>query len=154
MLDRDAPSGETMVEELRAPGRDRAIRLLPILLRPRIAGWPSTTVVARLGRIDALVNNAGINDKIGLDSGTPEEFIRSLERNLLHYYCMAHYALPHLQRGRAPIVNHQLQDRGHRPGRHLGIRGGQGRRSGPHPRMGGGAAAVWYSRQRKFFPRK
>jgi NAD(P)-dependent dehydrogenase (short-subunit alcohol dehydrogenase family) len=61
--------------------------------------------IQRFGRIDALVNNAGINDKVGLESGNPEDFIRSLERNLLHYYCMAHYALPHLKSSRGPIVN-------------------------------------------------
>jgi L-fucose dehydrogenase len=51
------------------------------------------------------VNNAGINDKIGLEHGNPEDFVRSLERNLLHYYCMAHYSLPHLKISRGPIVN-------------------------------------------------
>jgi L-fucose dehydrogenase len=46
--------------------------------------------VARLGGIDGLVNNAGINDNIGLDAGR-EAFMGSLERNLIHYYVMAHY---------------------------------------------------------------
>jgi len=57
------------------------------------------------GRIDALVNNAGVNDKIGLEHGSPEEFVASLERNLLHFYCMAHYALPALKDSRGSIVN-------------------------------------------------
>jgi len=57
------------------------------------------------GRLDALVNNAGINDKVGLEKGTPEEFVRSLERNLLHYYNLAHYALAHLKQTRGSIVN-------------------------------------------------
>jgi L-fucose dehydrogenase len=59
----------------------------------------------RLGRIDALVNNAGVNDKIGLEDGTPEKYVESLERNLLHYYNMAHYALPHLKKASGAIVN-------------------------------------------------
>lgn len=57
------------------------------------------------GRLDALVNNAGVNDKIGLETGDPEQFITSLQRNLLHYYNMAHYALPFLKRARGVIVN-------------------------------------------------
>jgi L-fucose dehydrogenase len=61
--------------------------------------------VTKFRRIDALVNNAGINDKVGLEQGTPEDFLRSLERNLLHYYHMAHYALPHLKETRGSIVN-------------------------------------------------
>lgn len=57
------------------------------------------------GRIDALVNNAGRNDKVGLEQGNPEEYVASLNRNLVHYYSMAHYALPHLKRSRGAIVN-------------------------------------------------
>ncbi len=58
----------------------------------------------RFGHIDGLVNNAGINDNIGLDAGR-EAFIGSLERNLIHYYVMAHYTVPHLKTSRGAIVN-------------------------------------------------
>ncbi|WP_294765331.1 SDR family oxidoreductase [uncultured Rhodoferax sp.] len=60
--------------------------------------------VARFGRIDGLVNNAGVNDSIGLDAGR-EAFIGSLERNLIHYYVMAHYCVPHLKASKGAIVN-------------------------------------------------
>jgi L-fucose dehydrogenase len=56
-------------------------------------------------RIDGLVNNAGINDGIGLEKGNYESFIASLHRNLVHYYLMAHYALPELIKSKGPIVN-------------------------------------------------
>jgi L-fucose dehydrogenase len=59
----------------------------------------------RCGRIDALVNNAGANDKVGLEEGTPQEFIDSIHRNLWHYYSMTHYALPSLKAARGSIVN-------------------------------------------------
>jgi L-fucose dehydrogenase len=59
---------------------------------------------ARFGRIHGLVNTAGINDNIGLDAGR-EAFIGSLERNLIHYYVMAHYTVPHLKTSRGAIVN-------------------------------------------------
>jgi L-fucose dehydrogenase len=62
-------------------------------------------VVKKLGRLDALVNNAGRNDKVGLEQGNPEEYVASLKRNLVHYYAMAHYALPQLKRARGSIVN-------------------------------------------------
>lgn len=58
-----------------------------------------------LGRIDALVNNAGVNDKVGLEHGSPEEYVASLERNLLHYYSMAHFALPFLKQAHGAVVN-------------------------------------------------
>lgn len=61
--------------------------------------------IRRFERIDALVNNAGVNDKVGLEHGSPQKYIESLERNLLHYYNMAHFALPHLKKSRGSIVN-------------------------------------------------
>ncbi|MGB7845287.1 MAG: SDR family oxidoreductase [Candidatus Acidiferrum sp.] len=60
---------------------------------------------SEFGRVDDLVNNAGGNDKIGLEHGTPEKYIGSLERNLFHYYNMAHYALPELIKSHGSIVN-------------------------------------------------
>ena len=61
-------------------------------------------VVDEWGRIDGLVNNAGVNDGVGLDAGR-DAFLASLERNLIHYYVMAHYCVPHLKASRGAIVN-------------------------------------------------
>jgi L-fucose dehydrogenase len=61
--------------------------------------------VARFGRIDGLVNNAGVNDGVSLTQGDSERFMLSLSRNLLHYYEMARLALPHLRAARGAIVN-------------------------------------------------
>lgn len=59
----------------------------------------------KFGRLDALVNNVGVNDRVGLEKGSPEAFVASLERNLFHYYNMAHFALPALKETRGAIVN-------------------------------------------------
>jgi L-fucose dehydrogenase len=59
---------------------------------------------AEFGRVDGLVNNAGVNDNVSLQAGRAA-FVQSLEANLLHYYVMAHYCLPHLQASRGAIVN-------------------------------------------------
>ena len=62
-------------------------------------------VVEKLGRIEGLVNNAGINDGVGLEKGDYESFMKSLHRNLVHYYLLAHHALPHLIKSSGAIVN-------------------------------------------------
>mgnify|MGYP005812212029 CR=1 FL=1 len=62
-------------------------------------------VVKTYGRIDGLVNNAGYNDSVGLENGNYEDFIASLHRNLVHYYLLAHYALPELKKRKSSIVN-------------------------------------------------
>lgn len=57
------------------------------------------------GKLIGLVNNAGVNDGIGLESGTPERFLHSLQQNLVHYYALAHHALPLLKASRGSIIN-------------------------------------------------
>ncbi|WP_067029498.1 SDR family oxidoreductase [Allomuricauda sp. CP2A] len=61
--------------------------------------------IARYGKINGLVNNAGINDGVGLEHGNYKDFLRSLERNVGHYYVMAHYVLPYLKKNKGSIVN-------------------------------------------------
>lgn len=61
--------------------------------------------VKEYGRIDALVNNAGANDGVGLESGDPAKFMASLQNNLSHYYNLAHFALPYLKAAKGNIVN-------------------------------------------------
>ena len=60
--------------------------------------------VARFGRLDGVVNNAGVNDNQSLEAPV-ENFRRSLERNLVHYYTVVHHALPHLKQSKGSIVN-------------------------------------------------
>jgi len=62
-------------------------------------------VVKEFGRIDGLVNNAGVNDSVSLENGNYEDFMASLHRSLVHYYLMAHNALPELKKSKGSIVN-------------------------------------------------
>jgi len=64
-----------------------------------------TRTVELAGRIDGLVNNAGLNDGTGLENGNYESFMISLHRNLIHYYLVAHHALPELIKSKGSIVN-------------------------------------------------
>ena len=60
--------------------------------------------VSLFGGLDVLVNNAGFNDGLGLET-PPEKFIVSVQNNLLHVYAMTHYALPQLRKGPGSLVN-------------------------------------------------
>jgi len=57
------------------------------------------------GSIYGLVNNAGVNDSVGLEHGNYEDFVASIHKNLTHYYLMAHYALPELKKSKGVILN-------------------------------------------------
>lgn len=63
------------------------------------------TILHKFGRIEGLVNNAGMNDGVGLENGDYESFMSSLHRNLVHYYLLAQLALPALVRSKGAIVN-------------------------------------------------
>ncbi|MEQ9326030.1 MAG: SDR family oxidoreductase [Rhodospirillales bacterium] len=56
------------------------------------------------GPIYGLVNNAGANDSVGLEAG-PEAFRQSLDRNLVHYYTLAHLFADDLRRSGGAVVN-------------------------------------------------
>jgi L-fucose dehydrogenase len=62
-------------------------------------------VADNFGRIEGLVNNAGVNDGIGLEHGNYEAFMASLHKNVVHYYLMAHHSLPCLKQSKGAIVN-------------------------------------------------
>jgi L-fucose dehydrogenase len=63
-------------------------------------------LVKDVGRIDGVVNNAGVNDGVGLENGSYEGFMSSLHKNLTHYYLVVHYALPELKKSKnASIIN-------------------------------------------------
>lgn len=62
-------------------------------------------IVRKYNRIDGLVNNAGVNDGINLEQGSYEGLLSSLHKNLVHYYLIAHHALPHLKKSKGAIVN-------------------------------------------------
>ena len=62
-------------------------------------------VITEFGHIDGLINNAGVNDGVGLEKGNYESFVASLHKNLIHYYLLAQFALPELKKSKGAIVN-------------------------------------------------
>lgn len=60
--------------------------------------------IEHFGRLDGLVNNAGVNDNVSLEHSVTE-FRASLEKSLTHYFAMMHHALPHLRASKGAVVN-------------------------------------------------
>jgi NAD(P)-dependent dehydrogenase (short-subunit alcohol dehydrogenase family) len=104
IVGRDAQAGKQLQSELQNSGARCGLITVDLATAESCSQSVDQTLQA-FGRIDALVSNAGRNDKVGLESGSVDEYVASLNRNLVHYYGMAHYALPHLKRSRGAIIN-------------------------------------------------
>lgn len=61
--------------------------------------------VDKFGRLDGLINNAGVNDGVNVEEGSPEAFMQSIVKNLSHVYNLTHYALPHLKASKGVVIN-------------------------------------------------
>ena len=59
----------------------------------------------KYGRIDGIVNNAGRNDNLDVETTSWQDFEASLHGNLTHYYELVHQALPYLKESKGSIVN-------------------------------------------------
>lgn len=92
------------VEELKAIGKE-SHQIVADLTKPEDCKKAVEAVITKFGRIDGLVNNAGVNDGVGLENGNYEDFAASLHKNLVHYYLMAQHALPYLKESKGAIVN-------------------------------------------------
>ena len=75
------------------------------LTNPKECKRAVRSIINEFGRIDGLVNNAGVNDGVGLENGNYQDFIKSIERNLGHYYTMTKLVLPQLKKNKGSIVN-------------------------------------------------
>jgi len=92
------------IKEIEAEG-GKALSVVAELTHPDDCKRAVDQVIAMCGRIDGLVNNAGVNDGVGLESGDYEKFVASVHKNLVHYYLMAQHALPELKKTKGSIVN-------------------------------------------------
>jgi L-fucose dehydrogenase len=104
IVGRDEEAGKQLQSDLKSKGASCGLITVDLATSESCSKSVEQTL-KDFGRIDALVNNAGRNDKVGLEHGSPDEYVASLNRNLFHYYSMAHYALPHLKRSRGAMVN-------------------------------------------------
>ena len=104
VVGRNEADNLNVIHEIEAAG-GKAMQVVAELSDPLTCKQTIDAVIATYGRIDGLVNNAGVNDGIGLEHGSYEGFMASLHRNVVHYYLLAHYALPELIKSKGSIVN-------------------------------------------------
>ena len=100
VVGRSKEDNEAIVNEIRT-----GFAVTAELTHPEESENAVKATIEKFGRIDGLVNNAGVNDGVGLEKGNYEAFIASLHKNLVHYYLMAHHALPELIKSKGSIVN-------------------------------------------------
>ncbi len=98
IVDRDAAAAESLAAELGA----RAV--VADLTDDAACEAAVRATVDAEGRLDALINNAGVNDGVPL-TAPPADFLASLRRNLLPAYALTHFARPHLIAVQGAVVN-------------------------------------------------
>lgn len=104
IVGRNAQDNEVVVQEVIAAG-GQCWQVAAELSQPEECEKAVQAVVQQFNRIDGLINNAGVNDGVGLEHGDYKRFMESLHKNVVHYYLMAHYALPELKKSKGSIVN-------------------------------------------------
>jgi len=104
IVNRSRERGEKLHNELQQDGK-KSLFVQADLSEASQCERAIRETIDQLGQLDILVNNAGINDNVELENGSPDAFMQSLQNNLLHYYSLAHFALPHLKKSKGNIIN-------------------------------------------------
>jgi 3-oxoacyl-[acyl-carrier protein] reductase len=97
-------AAEKVVAGIEAAG-GKAIAVQANLSDPESIGPLVETVVAKLGPIDALVNNAGIYEFGPLEQVTPEHFHKQFNLNVLGLLLVTKAAVPHFNPAGGSIIN-------------------------------------------------
>jgi L-fucose dehydrogenase len=104
IVSRNEVDNQALVNSLENEGK-KAYQFVTELSKPDDCKQVMALILKQFGKIDGLVNNAGVNDGVNLEHGDYERFMASLHSNLVHYYLMAQYALPALIKSKGAIVN-------------------------------------------------
>jgi L-fucose dehydrogenase len=104
IVGRDEADNLKTVKAIESNG-GKAFQVTAELTNPDECEKAVKNVLEKFGKIEGLVNNAGVNDSVNLEHGSYEAFMASLHSNVVHYYLMAHHALPALKQSKGSIVN-------------------------------------------------
>jgi len=104
IIGRSKEDNKKLQEQILSEGK-QALEVVAELTNPDECKKAVDAVIAAFNRIDGVVNNAGVNDGVGLEKGDYKGFVDSLHKNLIHYYLIVHHALPQLIQSKGSIVN-------------------------------------------------
>lgn len=93
-----------VVNEVKANGGQTS-HVVAELTQPEECKKAVEAIAQQYGRVDGVVNNAGVNDGVGLENGDYESFMASLHKSVVHYYLIAQHALPYLIKSKGAILN-------------------------------------------------
>ena len=124
IIGRDAEAGKKLRSEIQDKG-SRCGLISVDLSTPQSCEQSVAQTAKEFGRLDALVNNAGRNDKVGLEEGSPAQYVAGSWFNRERW----------------------LKDRRYRTGEHFGLCIVKGSDYGPHARVGSRIVAIQDPRQ-------
>jgi len=104
IVGRNETDNKHLHDEIIAEGK-QTFQVVAELTNPDECKKAIETVITKFNRIDGVVNNAGVNDGVGLEKGSYEKFVESLHKNLIHYYLIVHHSLPELIKSKGSVVN-------------------------------------------------
>lgn len=104
VIGRNTADNEQIVQQVRQSG-GKCFQITAELSDPAACKHAVESTVHQFGRIDGVVNNAGVNDGVGLETGSYDGFVASLHKNVVHYYLIVHHALSELKKSKGAIVN-------------------------------------------------
>jgi L-fucose dehydrogenase len=101
VIDKDESAGEALKQKLGT----RIYFIKSNIISADACSDAVNRIISLTGSLHGIVNNAGVNDGVGLKNGSPVKFITSLNNNVGHYYYLTHFALPHLIKTSGAVVN-------------------------------------------------
>lgn len=104
IVGRSAEAARALESEIRDEG-GRCLIIIKELGLNDVCKEVIQETISSFGRLDGIVNNAGVNDGVGLIDGSPKKFSESIQTNLSHYYDLVHYGIDYLKESKGSIVN-------------------------------------------------
>ena len=106
ILDRDLPAAEALAAELMSFGCGEAVAFACDVGDHEQIRDVLEAVAARFGRIDCLINNAGVHpDATAIDDTSVDDMERLMRVNFMSTFAGCKYAMPYLRKTRGTIVN-------------------------------------------------